>query len=186
MVLRIIHGLAGGLGSSVLAMLAVSGIPAHRLAEGTGYFASSTVPGPAFGPFTGLLQLNTENSDAVVWTGTITSAVGFLLVLTTRAPALAKSTGTNEPHGFLLRIVEPAALPMALRGGLFMVGHSTVVAFVSTLGVERGLGSAVSILFLIYAATILRSRAFTGPLMDRRGFTLMIGAGILTLRHGAH
>ena len=174
MFLRVVHGLAFGLGSSIIATLAVSRIPSHRLAEGTGYYASSTVLGSAFGPFTGLLLLNTASFDAVVWTGTATSMVGLLLVFLMRTPNIEKPSGMSGGRSFLSRIVEPAALPMALLGGLFMVGYSSVVTFVATLGAERSLGPAVSIFFLLYAAAILVSRPFTGPLMDRRGFNIVM------------
>lgn len=188
MVLRIIHGAAFGLGSSVIATLAVARIPSHRLAEGTGYYASSTVIGTALGSFIGLLLLNVASFQTVVWTGTATSVVGLLLLFIMRMPALQAPAADFVPRGWLSRFVEPAALPMALLGASFMMGYSSIVTFVATLGADRSLGSAVSFFFLIYAAAVLISRPFTGPLMDRRGFNvvmipafLIFGAGLFTI-----
>lgn len=188
MALRIIHGAAFGLGSSVIATLAVARIPSHRLAEGTGYYASSTVVGTALGSFIGLLLLNIASFQSVVWTGTITSAVGLLLLIFMRMPVMQAPAADFVARGWLSRFVEPAALPMALLGALFMMGYSSIVTFVATLGADRNLGSAVSFFFLIYAAAVLISRPFTGPLMDRRGFNvvmvpafLIFGAGLFTI-----
>lgn len=188
MLLRIIHGAAFGLGSSVIATLAVARIPPHRLAEGTGYYASSTVLGTAIGSFIGLLLLNVADFEAIVWTGVVTSAVGLFLVFPMRMPILQSPAAGFEPRGWLSRFVEPAALPMTLLGALFMIGYSSIVTFVATLGAERGLGSTVSFFFLVYAVAVLISRPFTGPLMDRRGFNvvmipsfLLFGAGLFII-----
>lgn len=187
--LRIVHGMSFGVASTVIATLAVSRIPAHRLAEGTGYYASSTLLGVAAGPFVGLLLLGGFSFDTVIWVAVASSLAGLLLILPVAIPDLRPAADdTRFPARGLARLLEPTALPMALIGALFTLGYAAIVTFMSSFAAERSLGSAASFFFLAYAVSVLASRPLTGPLMDRRGFNVVMvpafvlfAAGLLLL-----
>ncbi|GAA4374303.1 MFS transporter [Paeniglutamicibacter cryotolerans] len=173
--LRVVHGMTFGVASSVIATLAVSRIPGHRLGEGTAYYASSTLLGVAAGPFVGLLLLGGFSFDTVVWVAVASSLAGLLLILPVAVPDLRPAAGnTAAPARGWSRLLEPTALPMALIGALFTLGYAGIVTFMGSFAAERSLGSAASFFFLAYAVAVLISRPVTGPLMDRRGYNVVM------------
>lgn len=181
MALRVLHGMTFGVASTVIATLAVSRIPAHRLGEGTAYYASSTLLGVAAGPFVGLLLMGGSSFDTVIWVAVASSLAGLALILPVAVPDLRPAPDqAREQAGGWSRLLEPSALPMAMVGALFTLGYSAIVTFMGSFAAERSLGTAASFFFLAYAASVLISRPLTGPLMDRRGYNVvMIPAFVL-------
>ncbi|MET1034011.1 MAG: MFS transporter [Arthrobacter sp.] len=187
---RILHGMAFGICSSVVATVAVSRIPRLRVGEGTSHYASSTVIGVAAGALVGLALSRALGFDAVLWLASATSLVSVLLLLTVpadprAAPPRAAGRVPADPagpapvgpdaapparRGPWARLLEPAVLPIAAVGGLFTIGYASIVTYLGVFADERGLGPGVSFFFLAYAVAVLASRPWTGPLMDRRGY----------------
>ncbi|MGD6978430.1 MFS transporter [Citricoccus sp. CH26A] len=193
LVVRTVHGVTFGVGSSVIAATAVNRIPGTRLSEGTSHYSSSTLIGVAAGPMIGL-ALSGADFGVMAVTASAVSLIGLLIALAmdygprdARADA-REASGTNRPGGTedraaaeggrprpgWARFVEPGALPAALIGALYSLGYAGIVTFLATLTQERGFGASASLFFGVYAVTVLTSRLFTGTLMDRRGANVVM------------
>lgn len=193
LVVRTVHGVTFGVGSSVIAATAVNRIPGTRLSEGTSHYSSSTLIGVATGPMIGL-ALSGTGFGVMAVTASAVSLLGLLIAFAmdcsprdARADAQDDS-GTNRPAGAeaetsaeggrprpgWARFVEPGALPAAVIGALYSLGYAGIVTFLATLTLERGFGATASLFFAVYAVTVLVSRLFTGRLMDRRGANVVM------------
>jgi MFS family permease len=175
LVVRTLHGMTFGVGSSVIAAAAVNRIPGTRMSEGTSHYSSSTLVGVAVGPMAGLALAGTDFGVLAVIASAV-SLAGLLIALAMdyrprpaeedspgrRAAGPARRTGWA-------RFVEPGAVPTAAIGTLYSLGYAGIVSFLATLTVERGFGATAGLFFGVYAATVLVSRLFTARLMDRRG-----------------
>jgi MFS family permease len=193
LVVRTVHGVTFGVGSSVIAATAVNRIPGTRLSEGTSHYSSSTLIGVAAGPMIGLALSGTDFGVMAV-TASAVSLLGLFIALAMDygprdARADARETpGADHPAGTgaraaaegdrprpgWARFVEPGALPAALIGALYSLGYAGIVTFLATLTQERGFGASASLFFGVYAVTVLASRLFTGTLMDRRGANVVM------------
>jgi MFS family permease len=197
LVVRTVHGVTFGVGSSVIAATAVNRIPGTRLSEGTSHYSSSTLIGVAAGPMIGL-ALSGAGFGVVAVTASAVSLLGLLIALAMDcsprdAGADAEDgAGTDRPAGAdaetsaetdaegsrarpgWARFVEPGALPAAIIGALYSLGYAGIVTFLATLTLERGFGATASLFFAVYAVTVLVSRLFTGRLMDHRGANVVM------------
>ncbi|WP_168199810.1 MFS transporter [Citricoccus sp. SGAir0253] len=199
--LRAVHGMAFGLGSTVIVGAAVAGLPGSRISEGTSHYASSTLIGVAAGPLVGLALSGTDFGVIAV-TASAVSLLGLViaLALDLRAPGPVRAPGpaagaapdpgaaagavpgtsTRGVPGAAprrrgwARFVEPTAVPTAVIGLLYSIGYAGIVTFLAALVLERGFGAAAGLFFAVYAATVLLSRLATGTLMDRRGANVVM------------
>ncbi|MFC0581658.1 MFS transporter [Micrococcoides hystricis] len=171
---RFVHGLAFGVGSTITSAVAVAGLPVTRLAEGTSWYATSTMLGVALGPVAGLALINAFQFQAVIIAASVTSAFALVLALivnTDAAKPKPPSAGNNE-H-WITKFISPEAVPAALVGMIASAGYASIVTYLGLFADERQIAGA-SIFFLVYGASVLASRPFTGPLMDRKGFSIVM------------
>ncbi|WP_198154369.1 MFS transporter [Neomicrococcus aestuarii] len=191
---RFTHGVVFGIGSSVTASLALHRVPAMRMAEGTSWFASSTVIGVAAGPLVGLPLFRTFGFEAVSWAAVMVAVLGLVVIALLKldgSPIAAQPAAPSDdsPKGnWISRFVEPAAIPISIIGAAWTLGYATIVTYLNGLANERDLGTGVSWFFLVYAVVTIASRQFTGRLMDRKGFNIVLipafvvfAAGLFTL-----
>lgn len=193
LVVRTLHGLTFGVGSTVIAGAAVSRIPRTRMAEGTTHYSSSTLIGVAAGPVVGLALAGSDAGfGPIAVTASVVSAAG--LAVAVLLPPVSRLRQATEPssggpvgHGSpqevhrpgWARFVEPGALPSAVMGTLYSIGYAAIVTFLAQLAAERGFGAAASAFFLVYAGAVLITRLFTGRLMDRTGPNVVMVPGFV-------
>lgn len=175
LVVRTLHGMTFGVGSSVIAAAAVNRIPGTRMSEGTSHYSSSTLIGVAAGPMAGLALAGTDFGVLAVLASAV-SLAGLLIALAMDYRPRPAEDGSPRPPAAgparrtgWARFVEPGAVPTAAIGTLYSLGYAGIVSFLATLTVERGFGATAGLFFGVYAATVLVSRLFTARLMDRRG-----------------
>ena len=195
LVVRTLHGMTFGVGSTVIAGAAVSRIPRTRMAEGTTHYSSSTLLGVASGPVVGLALAGSGTGfGPIAVTAAVVSAAGLAVAVV--LPPVPEETvpvsGRAETRSRWSRFVEPGAVPSAAVGTLYSIGYAAIVTFLATLAADRGFGAVASLFFLVYAVTVLLSRLVTGRLMDRTspnvvmipGFVLFAAAlALLSLAH---
>lgn len=171
---RFVHGLAFGVASTIVSAVAVAGLPVSRLAEGTSWYATSTMIGVALGPVAGLALVNSLGFSAVIWAAVLTSGLGVVLTVFVRTSAADPRAGkSGEEEHWITKFISPEALPTALLGMVASAGYAAIVTYLGLFAEERQI-TAASVFFLVYGATVLLSRPFTGPLMDRRGFVIVM------------
>lgn len=193
LVLRLVHGVAFGVGHTAVTAGAQALIPAPRRGEGTGYFAVSTSVATALGPLLAVLLSAGGGYDGVFLFSAGCSAAAFAVALflklperqpAGRLPAAAAVVGNGpggKPRGrrrtpgtVLAAVVEPAVLPIASVMLVGCLAYSGVLSFLASYTQSRGNAPAAALFFLVFAAAVLAARLFAGRIQDRRGANIVM------------
>jgi len=194
-VLRTLHGMAFGAGTTALAASVQSLIPPERRGEGTGYYGASTTLSTAIGPYLGVVLAGNGGYSGIFYFSLASSVAALLVALMLRLPERPRKprkpgARRRVPRLRLADMIDPAALPIAtviLVGGAVFSG---VLSFLTSYAESRGAAGEAGTFFLIYAAAVLASRLFIGRIQDRRGdnavmypmiVALGLGLGLLAL-----
>lgn len=186
-VLRIFHGIAFGMVTTVTMVLVSGCIPAGRMGEGMGYFGLAQTMAVAIGPSISLALYERVGSRNMFFAsaGCIAVAlVGAMLLLDTKTEVTDNRTGDSK--GFFAFRLQDFVAKEAL---IFAV---ITIAISSINGIENGylvlyaeqFGlSNVGWYFTISAFTLFFSRAVCSRLPDHIGFTktLCLGLGSIIL-----
>jgi predicted MFS family arabinose efflux permease len=174
--IRILHGIGFGIGSTLLATLATTLIPHERLGEGIGYFGMATSLGTTLGPSLALSFVHSFSFNVTILVTAAIAVLGFimsLLIKNTGQPQ--KSEPKIEQKGSIMQYAfdKNALLPCFLVF-LFYLTFSGIVNFINGLGEEVHLGGKVSIFFLLNAIVTVLIRPFSGKIYDRMGHKYLI------------
>ena len=169
MAVRVVHGFGFALMSGSAAAGAALVIPRERYGEGIGYFSMMQALATGVGPFVAIFITNTL--------GSYTAMFGFaaaIAVLALASLALLKLPEWAEaPKAKHLPVrgglVQWSVVPLAAVLFLCYIGYAGILSFVTLYANEIGLGDAVSLYFVVYAAIILLTRPPVGRRVDRKG-----------------
>jgi len=169
MAVRLLHGLAIGLISTVTNTAVVLLFPVERRGEGISYFSLSTVLGTAVGPFLGLKLMQTVGFSTL-FNVEIGFAIAALVIATliNAEKIRFKKVQHNEPLT-LAHFIEIKAMPIALLMFVVGLGYAAIQAYLSFYAGQLDLATYASYFFLAYAFAALLSRPFTGRLLDAVG-----------------
>ncbi|MEV7646803.1 MFS transporter [Arthrobacter sp. NPDC089319] len=169
LVLRIVHGMAFGAGTTAVAASAQTLIPHARRGEGTGYFGLSTTLSTAVGPFVGVLLAGLGNYNAMFYFCAAASVAALVVALFLRVPELPAAKRPGRFRMTLSDIFETAALPISCVILLAGASYSGILTFLTSYAETRGSAASASVFFMVYAGAVLVSRLFAGRIQDRRG-----------------
>lgn len=186
--IRLMHGFMMGVASTVLGTVIAQTIPATRRGEGIGYFSMSSTLGTAIGPFLGIWLMSNFNYQ-VIFVFTSVVALSCLICSLFIQPPQIKITNPvnhieNQSSSRLAQYIEPKALPISMIVLIVATCYSGVLSFIHFYAKEINLVETASFFFLMYAIAILLSRPFTGPLMDRKGESIIIYPAIVIMALG--
>ena len=173
LIVRLVHGVAFGMGNTAIATAVQSTIPPARRSEGTGYFGLSTTLSTAVGPFLAVLLSGNGNYTAVFVFCTAFSTAALLFTLLVRMPEPPRPAQKPHAHArrgsFIRSIISPAALPISLVILICGIAYSGIISFLAPFLISKSMAEAASWFFIVYAVTVLISRLFAGRIQDRRG-----------------
>lgn len=184
LIVRIIHGLGFGLGSTVATAASQSFIPPLRRSEGTGWFGTSTTVAAAIGPMLSFQIMAMFGHNWLFATATFFSVIGLIIGLTLRIPPPPPATASVllKRPSFWSTIISTAALPIS--SVMFLAGfmYSGVLTYLNGYTQEQGVNTLVaSTFFIVYAVVLLISRFIVGPWHDRLGDNPMVYPLIICL-----
>lgn len=184
--LRILHGLAFGVSSTVINVVATSYIPRERLGEGLGFLSLSTPLSTAIGPFVGIVLMQAENCKAMFFACAILSFVGFTLSLLLKIREIDHLPKCERKHqkAKFRDFIEMKTIPIALVLGLQSLCIACVTSFVSEYAIEEGLSTFAPWYFAINATIMTLTRPSLGTLMDKKGENAVIYPSIIVLALG--
>lgn len=176
---RFTHGFMLGIAATVLGTIIAQIIPLTRRGEGIGYYSMSATLGTAIGPFLAIWLMEHIEFQSIFMISSALTFVCLIMTLVLKIPELPTEnpdtqTQTAAQNSWLAEFIEKSALPISFVMLLIAICYSSVLSFINFYAKEVDLLPAASFFFLTFAAAILISRPFTGPLMDRKGENIII------------
>ena len=176
LVVRVLHGVAFGVGATLLPSLVLSVFPKDRIGEGTGIYMLSTSIGTGVGPMLGLFIGNEVSFTALFIVASIITGLSFLAVCFVtsgkRDPELAAAT---KAEGFSWRsFFMPKAAIVTTFMFLMAFAHMSINSFLNGYAIGLGLELFAPFTFFMFAAGNLIFRPIFGRVMDRHGENVII------------
>ena len=180
LLVRFMHGFMMGMASTVLGTIIAQILPPTRRGEGIGYYSMSSTLGTAIGPFLAIWMMLHIGYNAIFIVSSIIAVSCLVVALLIQVPNLPQQNNPLdisvpvEKPSWISQFIEHKALPISLIMLLASVCYSGVLSFINFYAKEIDLVETASFFFLMYAISILISRPFTGPLMDRKGENIIM------------
>ena len=181
--IRMIHGAAFGINSTVNLALATEFIPDDRMGEGIGFFGIGQVVSQVIGPTIGMWI-----RDRCGFTVLFLGAAGLVFF---SAMVILAGFGYRPEGGAGVRLTEDISLKSfrpgnliakecilyALIGGLFSVGNGVTSNFLVLIGEERGIAN-ISLFFVINASVLFLLRLTIGKVLDRASLLWVVNLSL--------
>ncbi|MFE8697308.1 MFS transporter [Cytobacillus sp. FJAT-53684] len=184
--LRFLHGIGFGMATTATGAIIADIVPNRRKGEGLGYYALFMNLAMVIGPFAGLTIIQFTSFSLLFILCAILALIALLLSLLVRIPEVDTSIAvTKQPAKFsFASFFEKNAIPVSIVGGVLALAYSGILSFISVYASELGLLKAASFFFVVYAASIVLSRPFTGRWFDLYGENKIIYPSILLFAIG--
>jgi MFS family permease len=168
LVIVLVHGVFWSSLLSASAAYMTDLIPAHRRAEGIGYWGMATTLAVAVAPSVGLWVYRHG------W-GWLCVSIGILNLAMTAVAALLRPDRPARPEAHDLKpffgpdLFEWRVVIVAFTFFLLAFGHGGVTSFAAMYADAQGIAPR-GVYFIVFAATIILTRPFSGRLADRLGY----------------
>lgn len=173
-ILRFLHGMAMGYAFTATGTIVAQIIPPSRNGEGIGYFSMSVVLSTAIGPLIGVMMITYGSFTHVFIFSTVMAIISLILGLTVRAPQVRMIKQTGPKKFSLGDYFETRAVPISIVIFIMAFGYSGILSFITGYAQDINLIQAGSLYFTVYGVTVLLSRPFTGPMLDRKGANIIM------------
>lgn len=169
MLLRFIHGVGFGMGTTATSTIAAILAPENRRGEGIGYLAMFTSLAMVLGPFLSLMIVIYSNFSILFGVCGVLGLLAFVCGYITRIPSdSSKSEKINNLRGWQ-DYIEPKALPVAIIGFFLAIVYGGILTFIPIYARSMGLTEFAGGFFVVYAIAIVLPRPIIGRLFDRKG-----------------
>ncbi|MEK4424681.1 MFS transporter [Solibacillus sp. FSL K6-1523] len=182
--LRFIQGIFFSIITTAVSSLAADIVPKNRKGTGLGYFAMSTNLAVVIGPFFGLLIIQYSSFDLLFIVMSICVLVGGLLATSIHTDDLPKPANKVRLTFTISDLLERQALPVAAIASLVAFAYASVLSFLSVYAQQKDLIEVASFFYVVFAASMLITRPYTGKLYDTKGPQYVIIPGIITFAIG--
>ena len=183
--LRIIHGVAFGINSTVNLALAVEYIPRSRTGEGLGYYGVGQVISQIIGPPIGV-AIKDATSYTALFVGSsvlvFAGALLFFFVFPNTADPVKKGNGIlggGNIAGFLKSLVAKECIFYAIIGGLFSMSNGIVHSLLILLGEAKQIPN-ISLFLTVNAIVLFILRMTIGKVLDRTNLMLVVTLSLVT------
>ncbi|MCL6447821.1 MAG: MFS transporter [Armatimonadetes bacterium] len=175
LLVRFLHGFGWGASSTAAGTVAADVIPKQRLGEGMGYYGLAATIAMAVAPATGLYLINEFSFPVLFYASTGLAALAFLLgsLIHYRKMPAARA----ETKGALF---EKSAFRPSLVIFFVAMSYGSVVSFIALYAAEKGIAN-IGVFFTVYAVTLAFTRPFSGILLDRKGYDVVVYPGLLAI-----
>jgi MFS family permease len=183
MALRILHGIAFGMTTTVMMTYVTSYIPEGHMGEGMGYFGLGQSVAAAIGPSAGLwLNGSLGGGFAFLFAGAL-----LLAGMAIAAAALREHRSERPEAGPAapapIRIgdfIARQAVPFAIITVALSAANGIETSYIATYGSMLGLGN-VGWYFTLSAATLFAARIAFGRVTDKKGFSWALYPGMFLI-----
>jgi MFS family permease len=166
--IRFLHGLGWGISTTASTTIASDIIPRKRYAEGFGYFTLSQSIALAVSPVIGFSLMNAFSYRAMTYfaTGMLAITIIFALLLKFEKKDEKKTKQKFAPYE--ITAIRPAIVMVFIGSAV-----GSVFVFIPLYGQSLGFDN-IALFFTAFAVAVFVVRLFTGRLVDRFGFNIVI------------
>ncbi|MEB7783758.1 MFS transporter [Mammaliicoccus sciuri] len=161
---RLINGLSTGITTTIVGTIVALIIPQSRKGEGISYFALSTTLATGFGPFIGISLTQDSNLINIFYISLIFSILGLSMTFFIKVPY-----NEDKKEISIKTLVNKSTIPIGIIIFLSAFSFSGIVTYINLYAIQINLVIAASFFFIIYTASVLVSRPFTGKIADIYG-----------------
>jgi len=175
--IRLLHGIAYGIASTATGTTVAHIIPDSRRGEGIGYYSMSVILATALGPLMGIFLNQHADFNTIFTATTILAVISFAISFivggqTGTRPDRNRAKAVSRIH--LSDFLEFKAIPISIIALIIGFCYANLISFISLFTKQIHLEGTSSFFFLVYAATVLVSRPFSGRLLDARGANIVV------------
>lgn len=171
--LRLMHGVMWGVGTSSVAPIVVDILPPSRIGQGIGIYAVTGPVGMTIGPIFGLELLRSQGPNTMFLAIIGVSLLSLAGALCARTPFRPVPRKRFSLPGLLHR----KALPISFCMFFIMIAYGSIVVFVSVYATEKKFPNVASF-FLCFSIAVFLSRLSAGRLFDKGYAPQLIFAGL--------
>lgn len=182
--IRFLHGIGFGMATTATGAIVADIIPNERKGEGLGYYSTFMNLAMVIGPFTGLTMMQYASMNWIFVLCTVLAFIALLLSAAANIPENILNVNTKSEKISFDSLFEKKAIPVALVTGILAFSYAGILSFIPIYAKELGLFEVASFFFVVYAATILISRPFTGRWFDLYGENKIIYPAIILFAIG--
>ncbi len=181
LLLRFLHGLAWGWGTTANGTAASDLVPRSRVGEGMGFYMLSSTVALIAAPSIGIYIFQQIGYEVLISVSAILGVIALILYTFVRfhAPAhIAKSRLSKKPFSLRGNLIDKDSKYPAIVSLFASFGYGSIVTFIVIFSEERGL-QQIFLFYLFNALFATIIRPFTGRWFDKRGpwSLLMICSG---------
>ncbi|MDO4182837.1 MAG: MFS transporter [Coriobacteriia bacterium] len=170
--LRLLQGVGWGCSTTANSTTASDVIPKPRFAEGMGYYSLSAALALAIAPGLGIQMLNVLGMPVLAGCSTVFLALALVGSFFITFKRISPETAPKK-----IEFIEPASVFPAVTVFFTSLCYGALVTFLALDAQYRGI-EGIPLFFTVYAMATLVSRPVSGMLVDRKGFTPAVVAGI--------
>ncbi len=149
-------------------------IPAHRRAEGMGYYGLATVLAIAVAPSIGLAIYR------LGWAAVCLSAAMLNVVMTVLASRMLEDRPHHDAPFTIRGAIEWRVMVMAITLFLYSFGYGGITSFVALYATANGVTPS-GLYFMVFAAMSMGAGVVAGPLGDRLGHTRLLAPALVLI-----
>lgn len=173
LVIRVFHGFTWGIITTGGSTIAADLIPESRRAEGIGYFGLAMTMAIALAPFSGD-QIMGQNNFFNLFTISFAFAVAALiLAFFIKVPNIKTGETKIGISKMFDKRVNRIAIVMFTGAFPYAAIFSFILLYSEELNIEQG-----SLFFIFMAVGVALARIFVGKIMDKRGPSMLVFAGL--------
>lgn len=171
---RFLHGAMLGIASTGAGTIVAQVLPSTRRAEGIGYYSTGATLATATGPFIGMYMMKASSSMMIFVLCLMIGLAALVMASFLQVPAMEMKQAAPKNNWKFSSFVEVNAVPISMITLIIAIGYAGLLSFFNLYAEEANLEQAASVFFVVYAFSILLSRPFTGPLIDRMGANIVM------------
>lgn len=178
--IRFCQGLGWGMITTALYTVASDLVPEQRMGEGIGYFALSNILATSLSIIVGIWLMNRFGFNAMLGFSTACFALALVLGLRMGAVPFQRDDRPGAARNFWSALFEKRAVLPSFLCFLHSVAFSGIMTFIMLFGAESGVRH-IFVFFIGHVLAITASRPFVGRVYDRRGHSVVIIPGVLSM-----
>ncbi len=182
---RFLHGIALGLGSTVIGTMIALIIPPARKGEGISYFSISTALATGIGPFVGVFMTQRTSFQMIFMFCFVLGVMSLALSLLSDISEEKQLKVSSNAKGVKIdEFIAPKAIPISVIMLVSAFCFSSILAYLNLYAIEVNLVDTASVFFIVYAITVLISRPLTGRVVDTKGENYVMYPAIISFGIG--